>query len=80
MHAKLIDFQTGWYEVQVGIKAEDIHILISLLQQIQVGAISHIQASGTYEGSGGVGDIIFYLQTEGEENLVLLGPPITPNC
>ena len=79
MHVKLTDFRTGWYEVHMGIRAEEIHALIVLLQQLHTGSISHIQASGDYEGSGGIGDITFYLQTDQEENLTLLGSPILPN-
>ncbi len=79
MRAKLTDFHTGWYEVEIGIKPEEINGLIALLQQLQVGLISHIQASSDYEGDGGVGDVTFYLQTDAADNLVLLSPPIAPN-
>lgn len=79
MRAELTDFQTGWYEVAIGLRPEEISSLITLLQQLQEGAVSHVQASSDYEGDGGIGDITFYLQTGHEDTLTLLGPPIAPN-
>jgi hypothetical protein len=79
MHAKLTDFRTGWYEIAIGLREEEIDILIALLQQLQKGIIHHAQAGGDYEGEGGIGDVTFYLQTNDEDNLTILGPPIHPN-
>lgn len=79
MEAKLIDFQTGWYEVNLGLRKEEIDTFITMLQQLKSGIIDEIQAGGDYEGKTGIGDIIFYLQKANDDNLIFLGPSIKPN-
>ena len=65
MHAKLDNWQNGWYGVSVGLSAEEVDRLIALLTNIRDTPDQHFHMSSNYVGDGGLGDIEFYMTDSG---------------
>jgi len=79
MHAKLNDWKNGWFGVELGLKAEEIDPLISLLQMIKSDPEQHFHLSSDYKGEGGLGDLEIHLQpTNVVSNMESLGRAIGP--
>ena len=71
MQADIEDFKTGWYGLTLGVKPEEIDNLIVALQDLKASK-SHFHFRSNYEGTGGVGDIEFYYQTDDQNSNLLL--------
>jgi len=74
MHSKLQDWKNGWFGVELGLKKEEIPRVIALLQMIEEDSDQHFHLSSDYKGSGGLGDIMIYVQPpEGISNMESIG-------
>lgn len=71
MKVEIEDFNTGWYGLTVGIKKTEGAELISALRKLE-NENGHFHIRSDYDGSGGVGDIEFYVQNEREQNNMVL--------
>ena len=71
MQAKLEDFATGWFGLQVGLSDQDIALLIDKLNALR-SSKSHFHARSDFSGSPGIGDIEFYwVESGADSNLVI---------
>jgi hypothetical protein len=69
------DFKTGWFGLSIGIKKNDVDKLIDALQKIK-SKDGHFHLRSDYHGSGGVGDIEFFILDENEtDNMKLDSSP-----
>jgi hypothetical protein len=73
MRASLEDWNSGWVEIEVGLRAGDIDRLIALLQMIKADPNQHFHASGDFVGVGGIGHITFQVQQPTEMDNLSLG-------
>ena len=78
MHVEIEDFKTGWYGIGIGIRENEIDILIEQLKKMKQEKTQHFHLSSEFEGDGGIGDIEFYLQKEGKDNMQISGFEIPP--
>jgi hypothetical protein len=79
MHAKLEDWKNGWFGVELGLSPDEIDPLIKLLQMLKSEPDQHFHLGSDYSGSGGLGDITFYVQTPDEpNNMVTFGKALAP--
>jgi len=80
MHSELEDWKNGWYGVQLGLLAEEIDALIEHLQMLKADPDQHFHLSSTYKGSGGLGDIMVYVQGRSEPSNMgpIGGKALTP--
>ncbi|MDY7038481.1 MAG: hypothetical protein SV375_20285 [Thermodesulfobacteriota bacterium] len=72
MNVELEDFKTGWYGIYIGIKHEEIDVLIERLRSLKRDKDQHFHISSDYGGSGGVGDIEFSIQGDNEESNMII--------
>ena len=63
MQSNIEDFKTGWYGISLGLKSDEIDQLIIALQKLK-NERSHFHLRSDFEGSGGIGDIELYYQTD----------------
>ncbi len=63
MRSEIEDFKTGWYGISLGLKPDEIDQLIIALQELKKRK-NHFHLRSDLKGSGGIGDIELYLQTE----------------
>jgi len=71
MQAKLEDFATGWYGLEIGLSDQDIAILIEKLNALR-DSRGHFHARSDFSGKPGIGDIEFYWAESGSvSNLVI---------
>ena len=60
MKVELIDFKTGWYKMEISLTPQDIDKLVRSLENLKPSVPSaHFHCSSDYEGSGGVGEVVF---------------------
>ena len=59
MDAKLNNFQTGWFGLELGLTDADIEALIEKLEALRKNK-AHFHARSAFQGQGGLGDIEFY--------------------
>lgn len=78
MLAEMEDFGSGWYEISIGIKKEEVQSLIDHLKELQKDDTQHFHLSSDFSGDGVVVDIEVYVNQEGEDNLLLSGIAIKP--
>lgn len=79
MHAKLEDWKNGWFGVEVGIAPHELDQFIRLLQMLKAEPDQHFHISNDYSGSGGLGDITFYVQSPDEpNNMLTFGKAVAP--
>ena len=67
MQAKLINFETGWFGLELGLTDADISALIRRLEKLRESK-GHFHARGIFEGQGGLGDIEFYWTESSDAN------------
>ena len=80
MHAKTEQWKSGWFGVELGLSQHEIDRLIELLQMLKKEPDQHFHVSSDYKGSAGIGDIMFYVQSDGEEdNMMITSKAIAPN-
>ena len=63
MHTKLEDWKNGWLDIELGIAAEEIDVLIDRLEMLKKDHDQHFHLSSDYKGNGGIGDITIYVQS-----------------
>jgi hypothetical protein len=74
------DFTTGWYGVTIGIRNDEIDMLIERLNFMKNEKEQHFHITSNYEGEGGIGDIEIYLIEEDQKsNMFITGYAIIPN-
>lgn len=79
MNVNLEDFKTGWFQVSIGVRKNEIPILIKLLTALQEDE-HHFHLINNYEAENGIENIEFYIQEEQEsDNMLISGPAISPN-
>ena len=79
MHSKIDDWKNGWFGVELGLKKEEIPRVISLLQMLQEDSDQHFHLTSDYKGSGGLGDIMVYVQPPDEiSNMESTGKALAP--
>lgn len=78
MFVKLHDFETGWYEVALGLKKEDIDVLIENLEILRNNPSQHFHISSDYSGDGGLGEIEIYIDEKEESNMQITSLPVEP--
>ena len=71
MYVELEDFKTGWYQIYVGIRKNEIAQLIDFLKELQQDESKHFHIFSDYEREGGIGDIEFYSYNGEEDNMTL---------
>ncbi|MBL7663264.1 hypothetical protein JNK13_10995 [bacterium] len=69
----------GWIGISLGIKREEIDMLVSLLQALKDEPDQHFHFSSSYQGNAGIGDIEIYLQVDEPDNMSVLGFATAPN-
>ena len=82
MKVNLKKYDTGWYEINIGLKTSDIDKLIILLNDLKKDQNQHFPiVNNDYDLSKGkVENIEFYVQDfEEQNNMVMLGTAIDPN-
>ncbi len=80
MNVEMDDFKTGWYGIAIGIKPDEIDMLIGRLISIKNKSNQHFHITSDYEGEGGIGDIEIYLSDENRKsNMFITGYDIAPN-
>lgn len=71
MQAKLEDFATGWFGLEVGLSDQDIALLIDKLNALR-SSKGHFHARSDFSGTPGIGDIEFYwVESSADSNLVI---------
>jgi hypothetical protein len=68
MRVDIEDFTTGWFGLTVGLTRPEIDAFIQRLIAIRDDPSGHFHFRSNYEGSGGVGDIEFYVRSPEEPN------------
>ena len=69
MRAEIEDFGTGWFGVRLGLRHQDIELLILRLEQLRVAPLGeHFHLRGNYQGAGGVADVEIYLEEATAKN------------
>lgn len=79
MYVELENLKTRWYQVFVGIRKDEIDILIERLTFLKQNEEQHFHIASDFKGNGGIADIEFYIQGEDESNMTITGPAIAPN-
>lgn len=79
MYVELCDFKTGWYELSIYLKGNDIDVLVERLIQLKNNRDQHFHITSDYEGLGGIGDIEFNAQEGQIDNMTISGFAIPPN-
>ena len=81
MEVTLVDYKTGWHEIQIELTKEDIDKLLRSLQNLQRFVPStHFHCSSDYRGKGGVGEMEFSLvesNSKGSFSILELKQPET---
>ncbi|MCU7929125.1 MAG: hypothetical protein KZQ97_22225 [Candidatus Thiodiazotropha sp. (ex Dulcina madagascariensis)] len=79
MNAEFEDFGTGWIQVFLSMKENDIDSLIEMLKLLKANPDSHFHLASDYEGESGVGDIEISFQGEDQkDNMQFTSMPIEP--
>ena len=79
MRITLEDWHNGWWEVELGLAADEIQTLIDLLEEIKKDPEQHFHATSDYVGSGGIGRVTFSVRDPGQsDNAHLTGPALAP--
>jgi hypothetical protein len=79
MHSTLEDWKNGWFGVQLGLKKEEIDRVIELLRMLKHEPDQHFHFSSDYKGTGGLGDIEFFVQSVDQpSNMEPLGKALAP--
>jgi hypothetical protein len=71
MHIKIEDFKTGWFGLELGIKNSEIDSLIDALNMLKQND-NHFHLRSDFAGTGGVGNVEFYIQNNDEQNNIEL--------
>ena len=80
MRVEQDDFGTGWFQLHIAIRNEEIDSLIELLNGLKSDPQQHFHLSSDYAGEGGIGDIEFYIQGDDEQdNMMMTSPAVSPN-
>ena len=79
MNVELEDYETGWYGIKIGIKESEIDIMIERLKSLKKEKDRHFHLSSSFEEEGGVADIEFFFQRDGNDNMWISGFEISPN-
>ncbi|GAA5001343.1 hypothetical protein FNZ56_09935 [Pseudoluteimonas lycopersici] len=79
MLGEIESWDNGWHGVSLGMSTQEIDQLIALLLRIRDDPNQHFHISGDYSGSGGIGDIEFYVSNaDTNGNLHLSGLALPP--
>ncbi|OFZ45770.1 MAG: hypothetical protein A2381_15085 [Bdellovibrionales bacterium RIFOXYB1_FULL_37_110] len=78
MFVKLEELDSGWAEVSIGLKKEEIDILINNLKMLKEDITQHFHCSSDYERDKGLGHIEFYLDEENRNNMKITSLMIEP--
>lgn len=80
MHVTIEDFKTGWCDIFIGLKDDQIDQMINALKNLKTSK-SHFHFRGVYTGESGVADIEFsWIDNSVTDNMELeSNPPIKPN-
>ena len=79
MRAEIEDFETGWYQVNLSIKKEEIDGLINMLKKLKNDDSQHFHLMSNYTDEVGVADIEVDIQQENEkDNMIISGVAIEP--
>ncbi len=79
MNVEFEDFGTGWIQVFLALKEDDIDSLIEMLKMLKDSPESHFHLASDYEGESGVGDIEISIQGKDQKNnMQFTGMPIEP--
>ena len=73
MHSTIEDWKNGWYGVELGLAKEEIEDLIKSLQFLCNNTGQHFHLTSEYKGSGGLGEVTFYVKSNEEEDDMLIG-------
>ncbi len=73
MYVDIEDLKTGWFDVGIGLKADEIDLIIQLLNSMKSDKSRHFHFASDCEGSGGISDIEFYIQNEDQsDNMAIM--------
>jgi hypothetical protein len=79
MRVEIESLDTGWHQIYIGLKIEEVDLLIQRLSLLKKDKGQHFHIMSNYDGEPSVGDIEFYLQENEEDNMILSGGAISPN-
>ena len=68
MRTRLADWQNGWFGVELALSPEEIEALIGRLRMLQQEPDQHFHLTSTYQESGGLGDLMVYVQDPSEQS------------
>lgn len=79
MRLTLDQTHSGWYELSIGVSAEEVDRLIALLAKIRDDPEQHFHLSHEDDRHGGPGRVTFHASShEDEPNGILLGEALLP--
>nr|CAP48158.1 putative integron gene cassette protein [uncultured bacterium] len=79
MHGELKDWNNGWHGLSLGVTGDELDHLIRMLEQLRKDPDQHFHVSSDYSGSGGLGDIEFYVAPEdATHNMRISGWALAP--
>jgi hypothetical protein len=73
MHTDIEDWKNGWFGIDLGLRREEIADLIQSLNMLINEPDQHFHLDSNYKGTGGIGQITFYVKSNEEEDDVSLG-------
>lgn len=74
------DFESGWTDISIGLKPNEIDQLIALLQSLKEDPTTHFHIGSEFKDESRVSDIEFHLQhDDGKDNMMFFANPIYPN-
>ena len=79
MNVELENYETGWYGIKIGMKENEIDIMIEKLKLIKKEKDRHFHLSSSFEEESGVADIEFFFQKDENDNMLISGFEISPN-
>ena len=77
MKTDLNDFKTGWFGIQIGLKAHEIGDLIDALEGLKKYR-THFHLRSEFKGEGGVGDIEIYIQPDDQPSNMEIEASVEP--
>ena len=79
MHAKLENWNNGWFGVHLGFSPSEIDLLIKKLEELKKDTDQHFHLSSDYKGNGGIGDVEIFVKTpDTKDNFQLSSLAIPP--
>lgn len=74
------DFDSGWSDISVGLKIEEIDHMINLLVDLKNNPTTHFHIGSEFKDESRVSDIEFHVKGDQQpDNMLFFSNPIYPN-